>query len=87
MAAQSGHCLFVSKPTGYELLDREGLAAPAAGSLERVPYLSADDLAPLLAAGAVADPRAASLDSARLLDQALLRRLEASGFVATLYRG
>jgi hypothetical protein len=31
MAVQSGHCLFVSKPTGYELRDREG-EPPAVGS-------------------------------------------------------
>jgi hypothetical protein len=31
MAAQSGPFLFVSKPTGYELVDREG-EPPAVGS-------------------------------------------------------
>ena len=31
MASESGHCLCVSKPTGYELLDREG-EPPAVGS-------------------------------------------------------
>ena len=31
MAAQPGYCLFVSKPTGYELVDREG-EPPALGS-------------------------------------------------------
>ena len=31
MAAENGHCLFVSKPTGYELVDREG-EPPAVGS-------------------------------------------------------
>jgi hypothetical protein len=32
MASESGHCLFVSKPTGYELLNREG-EPPAVGSV------------------------------------------------------
>ena len=32
MAAESGHCLFVSKPTGYELVDREG-EPPSVGSV------------------------------------------------------
>ena len=72
------------------LLAREGLSASgdraAIEHLERVPYLSADDLAPLITAGATADPRAAALDPNRLLDQTVLRRLEASGFVAALYR-
>jgi hypothetical protein len=31
MAPENGHCLFISKPTGYELLDREG-EPPAIGS-------------------------------------------------------
>ena len=31
MAPENGHCLFISKPTGYELLDREG-EPPAVGS-------------------------------------------------------
>ena len=34
MAAQSGHCLFVSKPTGYELLDREGEPPPVGSTVE-----------------------------------------------------
>jgi hypothetical protein len=72
------------------VLAREGLPAPSDGAAlppwERVPYLSADDLAPLIAAGADADPRAGALDPDHLLDQAVLRRLEASGFVAALYR-
>jgi ABC-type nitrate/sulfonate/bicarbonate transport system substrate-binding protein len=70
-----------------ELLARQGVAADAASSeVERVPYLSPADLEPLIAAGAAQDPRAQSLDPNRLLDQSLLRRLEASGFVAALYR-
>ncbi len=32
MAAEQTHCLFVSKPTGYELVNREG-EPPAVGSL------------------------------------------------------
>jgi hypothetical protein len=35
MAAESGHCLFVSKPTGYELLNREG-EPPAVGSIVEI---------------------------------------------------
>jgi hypothetical protein len=34
MVAQSGHCLFVSKPTGYELLDREGEPPPVGSTVE-----------------------------------------------------
>jgi ABC-type nitrate/sulfonate/bicarbonate transport system substrate-binding protein len=84
------HTVQTRPETGRALLAREGLPAPPDGAdpapLERVPYLSADDLAPLIAAGASADPRAAALDPNRLLDQNVLRRLEASGFVAALYR-
>ena len=40
----------------------------------------------MIAARAADDPRAEALDAERLLDQTLLRRLEASGFVAALYR-
>jgi len=32
VAADSGYCLFVSKPTGYELVDREG-EPPSVGSV------------------------------------------------------
>jgi hypothetical protein len=32
VAAESGYCLFVSKPTGYELLDREG-EPPSVGTV------------------------------------------------------
>jgi hypothetical protein len=32
VAAESGHCLFVSKPTGYELVVREG-EPPSVGSV------------------------------------------------------
>jgi hypothetical protein len=32
MAAEQRHCLFVSKPTGYELVEREG-EPPAVGSV------------------------------------------------------
>jgi hypothetical protein len=32
MAAEPSHCLFVSKPTGYELLNREG-EPPQVGSV------------------------------------------------------
>ena len=32
MAAEQTHCLFVSKPTGYELLNREG-EPPSLGSI------------------------------------------------------
>ena len=32
MASEDAHCLFVSKPTGYELLVREG-APPAVGAM------------------------------------------------------
>ena len=85
------HAVETQPETGRALLAREGLPAPASGAalehVERVPYLSTDDLAPLIAAGADADPRAAALDPNRLLDQSVLRRLEASGFVAALYRG
>jgi len=34
MAAQPGHCLFVSKPTGYELVDREGEPPPVGSTVE-----------------------------------------------------
>jgi hypothetical protein len=34
MAAQSGHCLFVSKPTGYELVNREGEPPPVGSTVE-----------------------------------------------------
>jgi len=84
------HTVETRPERGQTLLAREGLSASDAGAalarLERVPYLSADDLAPLIAAGAAADPRAAALDPNRLLEQNVLRRLEASGFVAALYR-
>ena len=32
MATEQTHCLFVSKPTGYELLDRDG-EPPSVGSI------------------------------------------------------
>ena len=32
MAAEPSHCLFVSKPTGYELVEREG-EPPSVGSI------------------------------------------------------
>jgi hypothetical protein len=32
VAQESGYCLFVSKPTGYELVDREG-EPPSVGSV------------------------------------------------------
>ena len=34
MAAQPGYCLFVSKPTGYELVDREGEPPPVGSTVE-----------------------------------------------------
>jgi hypothetical protein len=84
------HSVETRPEVGPALLTREGLSAPSDAAsvthLDRVPYLSTDDLAPLIAAGAHADPRAAALDPDRLLDQNVLRRLEASGFVAALYR-
>jgi ABC-type nitrate/sulfonate/bicarbonate transport system substrate-binding protein len=84
------HTLETRPDAGQALLAREGLSASSDAALlqhlERVPYLSPDDLTPLIAAGATADPRAAALDPNRLLDQTVLRRLEASGFVAALYR-
>jgi len=81
------HSVETQPDTTAAALAREGLSAPASGEtphFERIPYLSADDLAPLLAAAA--DPRAASLDPNQLLDQTVLQRLEASGFVEALYR-
>ncbi len=83
------HAVETQPDAARALLDREGLSAASSsgGDLERVPYLSADDLAPALATAASTDPRAADLDADKLLDQTLLRRLDASGFVAALYRG
>ncbi|HEY7062088.1 MAG TPA: hypothetical protein VII06_11455 [Chloroflexota bacterium] len=83
------HTVETQPDTARALLDREGLSAAGspAVDLERVPYLSADDLAPALVAAASTDSRAAALDPAKLLDQTLLHRLDASGFVAALYRG
>jgi ABC-type nitrate/sulfonate/bicarbonate transport system substrate-binding protein len=73
-----------------ELLARQGMGVAAEGALgayaERVPYLAPSDVEPLIAARAAEDPRAARLDPGRLVDPTLLRRLEASGFVAALYR-
>jgi hypothetical protein len=34
MAAQSGYCLFVSKPSGYELLNREGEPPPVGSTVD-----------------------------------------------------
>ena len=72
------------------LLAREGVGSSAEAThgayAKRVPYLSADDLTPLITSGAAQDPRVATLEPERLLDQTLLRRLEASGFVTALYR-
>jgi hypothetical protein len=72
------------------VLARQGVSAAADAArgsyAERVPYLSPDDLTPFIAAGAAQDPRAATLEPDRVLDQALLRRLEASGFISALYR-
>jgi hypothetical protein len=84
------HTLETRPDVGRAILAREGLPAPSDGALpeqlDRIPYISTEDLASLIASGAVADPRAATLDLNRLLDQTVLRRLEASGFVTALYR-
>jgi ABC-type nitrate/sulfonate/bicarbonate transport system substrate-binding protein len=80
-----------------DLLAREGQFVSAeqadaalrtylATSPERVPYVAASDVEPLVAARAGEDPRAADLQPERLLEPTLLRRLESSGFVASLYR-
>jgi ABC-type nitrate/sulfonate/bicarbonate transport system substrate-binding protein len=77
------------------LIAQAGLPSPAAadqaaasylaqGGGERVPYLAPTDVEAAIAGAATARP--AALDAGRLLDQSLLRRLEASGFVAGLYR-
>jgi hypothetical protein len=34
MATESGYCLFVSKPTGYELIQREGEPPPVGSVVE-----------------------------------------------------
>lgn len=34
MAAEPSYCLFVSKPTGYELVDREGEPPPVGSVVE-----------------------------------------------------
>ena len=34
MSAEPSHCLFVSKPTGYELVDREGVPPPVGSIVE-----------------------------------------------------
>ena len=84
------HAVHTRPDAVRELVARQGIDALPEGALaayaERVPYLAPGDLEPLVAARAAEDPRAAELDLSRLLDQALLRRLEASGFVAALYR-
>jgi len=83
------HTVRTRPDTVRELLARQGVGgADGAGTAyaERVPYLTASDIEPILAAGPPADPVAAPLTPDRLLDQTLLRRLEASGFVAALYR-
>lgn len=78
------------------LLRQGGLASPeqadqalqsylGKGGAERVPYLARADVEALLAQ-ALPPPRAESVDADRLLEQSILRRLEASGFVAGLYR-
>jgi ABC-type nitrate/sulfonate/bicarbonate transport system substrate-binding protein len=56
----------------------------AHGGAERVPYLAPTDVEAAIAGAAPA--RSDTLDADRILDQSLLRRLEASGFVAGLYR-
>ena len=56
----------------------------AQGGAERVPYLAPGDVEAAIAAAAPARPD--TLDADRILDQSLLRRLEASGFVDGLYR-
>jgi ABC-type nitrate/sulfonate/bicarbonate transport system substrate-binding protein len=89
------HALNARPELARELLARRGgpTAAPGAAlpagegeRLPRVPYLAREMLEPLIAARAAEDPRAAALDPDQLLEQTLLRRLEASGFVAALYR-
>ncbi len=91
------HAAAAQPEQARDLLAREGqfagadqadaaLRAYLAASPERVPYLGASDLEPLIAARAGEDPRAADLQPERLLEPSLLRRLEASGFVASLYR-
>jgi ABC-type nitrate/sulfonate/bicarbonate transport system substrate-binding protein len=56
----------------------------AQGGAERVPYLAPTDVEAAIVGAAPARPD--TLDADRLLDQTLLRRLEASGFVDGLYR-
>jgi ABC-type nitrate/sulfonate/bicarbonate transport system substrate-binding protein len=51
-----------------------------------VPYLENEDVEQIIEQRVAVDPRAAQVDRDRLLSQTLLRRLEASGYVASLYR-
>jgi len=96
-ALEGIHAASAQPERARDLLAREGQFASAdqadaavraylAASPERVPYLGASDVEPVLATRAGEDPRAADLQPERLLEPALLRRLEASGFVASLYR-
>ncbi len=55
------------------------------GGTERVPYMATADVEALIAQALPAS-RAESVDADALLEQTILRRLEASGFVAGLYR-
>ena len=91
------HAVGARPELARDLLVRHGgLAAPGQADaalsayrgerLERVPYLSPADLEPLIAAGATEAAQPTTVEPDRLLDQTLLRRLEASGFVAALYR-
>ena len=78
------HTLEARPESGAAVLAREGLSAPA-GSGPRVAYLSADDLTPLLNTVAATDPaRRPRPEPPARPDH--LRRSEASGFVAALYR-
>jgi ABC-type nitrate/sulfonate/bicarbonate transport system substrate-binding protein len=62
--------------------DQAARAYLVQGGAARVPYLAPTDVEAAIAGAARPDP----LDADRLLDQSLLRRLEASGFVDGLYR-
>ena len=60
MAAEPSHCLFVSKPTGYELLEREG-EPPSVGSIVELEGRAAGSSNRIGAVAAPAGPAAVRL--------------------------
>jgi ABC-type nitrate/sulfonate/bicarbonate transport system substrate-binding protein len=74
------------RAAGWSPEDATAALAGGSGPSQRVPYVAAEDLVPLLVTSAGQEPRAANLEPNSLLDQSVLRRLESSGFVAALYR-